>query len=63
MKQFEKYLPELVIERPYYLAKELSFKDIGLIKLLLGQRRVGKSYMLFQLMNELFFWRKSADMI
>ena len=52
MNQYEKYLPEVVINRPYYLKKALAFKDSGLIKLFLGQRRVGKSYMLFQVMKE-----------
>ena len=53
MNQHKKYLPDVVINRPYYLAKALAFKDSGLIKLFLGQRRVGKSYMLFQVMKEL----------
>ena len=53
MSQYKKYLPEVIINRPYYLKKALAFKDSGLIKLFLGQRRVGKSYMLFQVMKEL----------
>jgi len=53
MNQYKKYLPEVVITRPNYLTKALAFKDSGLIKLFLGQRRVGKSYMLFQVMKEL----------
>ncbi len=61
--QFEKYLPEFVIDRPFYLKKALAFKDSGLIKLFLGQRRVGKSYMLFQVINEIQRHHTSANIV
>lgn len=40
-----------VIERPKYQEKIKPFIDKQLIKILVGQRRVGKSYLLFQIMN------------
>lgn len=40
-----------IIERPYYLDKIKPFIDKGLIKVLTGQRRVGKSYVMLQLMD------------
>ena len=61
--QFEKYLPEMIIDRPSYLDKALAFKDSGLIKLFIGQRRVGKSYMLFQVMKSIHSENKSANLI
>ena len=61
--QFEKYLPEMIIDRPSYLNKALAFKDSGLIKLFIGQRRVGKSYMLFQVMKSIHSENKSANLV
>jgi len=43
-----KYIP-----RPLYFNKIEPFIDTGLIKVLTGQRRVGKSYVLIQLMEEI----------
>lgn len=43
-----KYIP-----RPDYLGKISPFIGKGLIKVLTGQRRVGKSYILYQLMDEI----------
>ncbi|MEI6434827.1 MAG: ATP-binding protein [Bacteroidota bacterium] len=63
MNQFEKYLPAIVINRPCYLQKALAFKNSGLIKLFLGQRRVGKSYMLFQVMKEVQKLDTSANLV
>lgn len=40
------------IKRPVYLEKIRPFIDKPLIKVLVGQRRIGKSYMLLQLMDE-----------
>jgi len=39
------------IKRKYYLEKINPFIDKGIIKVIVGQRRVGKSYLLFQLMD------------
>jgi len=63
MIQFKKYLPEVIIERTSYLNKALAFKDSGLIKLFIGQRRVGKSYMLFQVMKRIHSENKSANLV
>lgn len=46
-----------VIPRPIYLSRIKPFIGKNLIKVITGQRRVGKSYLLFQLMNEI----KSAN--
>lgn len=40
-----------IINRPYYIEKIKPYIDKGLIKVLTGQRRVGKSYVMLQLMN------------
>jgi predicted AAA+ superfamily ATPase len=37
------------IDRPYYIKKVRPFIGKSLIKLLTGQRRVGKSYLLMQI--------------
>lgn len=39
------------IKRKYYLDKIKPFINKGLIKVIVGQRRVGKSYLLFQIMD------------
>lgn len=41
------------IKRPKYLFKIAPFVDKDIIKVIVGQRRVGKSYLLFQIMDEL----------
>ncbi len=41
------------IERPLYLNKILPYVQKEIMKILVGQRRVGKSYMLFQLMDRI----------
>ena len=41
------------IERPLYLNRILPFVGKDIMKVLVGQRRVGKSYMLFQLMDRI----------
>jgi uncharacterized protein len=41
------------IKRPYYLDRIRPFMNKDIIKVLTGQRRVGKSYLLFQAMDEL----------
>ncbi|MBU4000038.1 ATP-binding protein, partial [Patescibacteria group bacterium] len=38
-------------KRPYYLNKIIPFIGVDLIKVLIGQRRIGKSYILLQLMD------------
>ena len=39
----------MVIERDYYLNKLISKKENGLIKVITGIRRCGKSFLLFEL--------------
>lgn len=52
------------IKRSAYLAKIEPFFNKGVIKVIIGQRRVGKSYLLFQIMDELVKkGAKKADMI
>ncbi len=41
-----------IISRPIYLTRIRPFIGKNLIKVMTGQRRVGKSYLLFQLMDE-----------
>ena len=41
------------IKRPHYLDRIRPFINKDIIKVLVGQRRVGKSYLLFQIMDEL----------
>ncbi len=41
------------IKRPYYLDRIRPFMNKDIIKVLVGQRRVGKSYLLFQIIDEL----------
>jgi len=42
------------IKRTYYLERIRPFMNKDVIKVLVGQRRVGKSYLLLQIMDELF---------
>jgi predicted AAA+ superfamily ATPase len=44
----KKYIP-----RNYYFKKVIPFKDKEIIKVITGQRRVGKSYVLLQIMDEI----------
>ncbi len=48
---YEKYTPEKVIIRQRYLDTCTKYLEKDLIKIFAGQRRVGKSYMLFQVIN------------
>lgn len=42
-----------LIDRPRYTNRILPFIDKPVIKVLTGQRRVGKSYVMMQLMNHI----------
>ncbi|MFH1251874.1 MAG: ATP-binding protein [bacterium] len=46
-------IPDRLIYRTHYLSAIEPFIDQPLVKVLVGQRRVGKSYMLYQLMNDI----------
>jgi len=50
-------------KRPYYLNKIRPFIGSDLIKVLVGQRRVGKSYILLQLMDEIKAKDKKANIV
>ena len=50
-------------KRPYYLEKIIPFIGTDLIKVLIGQRRVGKSYILFQLIDEIIAKDKKANIV
>jgi hypothetical protein len=50
-------------KRLYYLNKIKPFMDSDLIKVLVGQRRVGKSYIMFQLIDEIKKKNKNANVV
>ena len=52
-----------IIERPAYTEKIMPFVDKDIIKVLTGQRRVGKSYILFQLIGEIKKHNRNANII
>lgn len=52
-----------VIKRPDYLHKALPFLDKNLIKVLTGQRRTGKSYIMLQVMDEVLDMYPEAQII
>lgn len=51
------------ISRPKYIEKVKPYINKDIIKVLIGQRRVGKSYMLFQIMDEITKQDKNANII
>jgi len=50
-------------KRPYYIDKIRPFIGSDLIKVIIGQRRVGKSYILLQLMDEIRAQDKKANIV
>ena len=50
-------------KRKYYLEKIKPFIDKDIIKVIVGQRRVGKSYLLFQIMDAIKKKHKNANII
>ena len=56
-------IPKSIHQRPIYLDVVKPFIGKQLIKVLTGQRRVGKSYLLFQLMEEINLTDPSAAII
>ncbi len=56
-------LPKNIHNRDIYVARVKPFMNKQLIKVLTGQRRVGKSYLLFQLMKEVKKKDKTANII
>lgn len=51
------------IKRPAYLKKILPYIGTDLIKVIIGQRRVGKSYLLYQIMDEIIKEDAKANII
>lgn len=51
------------IKRPIYLDLVKPYIDKDIIKVLVGQRRVGKSYMLFQIMDEIISLHRNPNII
>ena len=56
-------IPKAIIKRNDYINRVLPFMDKNLIKIFTGQRRVGKSYLLFQIMELLNEKDQSASII
>ncbi len=52
-----------VINRSLYINRIIPFINKGVIKVLTGQRRIGKSYILLQLMDEIRISNTSANII
>jgi predicted AAA+ superfamily ATPase len=52
-----------ILNRPYYTNRIKSFIGKGIIKVLTGQRRVGKSYILLQLMQEIKEENPNANIV
>lgn len=57
------HIPENLIDRLVYIDKIKPFIDQPLIKALVGQRRVGKSYILFSIMKFVMESRSDANII
>jgi predicted AAA+ superfamily ATPase len=52
-----------LIPRPVYTSRIAPFINKEIIKVISGQRRVGKSYILFQLINEIKQQNPEANII
>ena len=57
------HIPDNLIERKVYIDKIKPFIEQPLIKALVGQRRVGKSYILFSIMKYIMESRPGANII
>lgn len=55
------FIPDGLIVRKMYLDKALPYLDKDIVKILTGQRRVGKSYILFQLINHILQQHPQAN--
>lgn len=56
-------LPENIIPRPQYIEKTIPFIGKNLVKVFTGQRRVGKSYLLFQIIQYIKDKNKNATIL
>lgn len=55
--------PTKIIHRPVYISKVKPYIGKNLIKVLTGQRRVGKSYLIFQLIEDILKEEPNANII
>ena len=60
---YKKYLKQDLINRDIYLKRFYPYINKDIIKVIIGQRRVGKSYLLFQLMKHLEEGNPKANII
>ena len=56
-------IPQDVQFRPHYLEQVRPFMGKNIIKVFTGQRRVGKSYLLYQLMEMILQENKDASIL
>ena len=56
-------IPENLIKRDMYISRILPFMNKSIVKVITGSRRVGKSYLLFQLMQTIVEKDKNANII
>lgn len=56
-------LPENSIRRTVYLEKVRPFRNTNLIKVFTGQRRVGKSYLLYQIIQDILSQNPAATIV
>lgn len=61
--EINKFIPENIIIRKAYLEKAIPFIRKDIVKILIGQRRVGKSYILYQLMQYIMLNDSAANII
>jgi len=60
---YKKYLKKDILKRETYLKKVIPYIDKDIIKVFIGQRRVGKSYLMFQIMEHISSKNKNANII
>lgn len=56
-------IPKTLIKREGYIEKIVPFMRKNIVKVLTGQRRVGKSFLLYQLMEQILKERSDANII
>jgi len=56
-------LPQNITQRPHYIKKVAPFIGKNIIKVFVGQRRVGKSYLLFQIIQHLLAQDEKASIV
>lgn len=56
-------IPKIIHHRDVYIERILPFKDKSIVKVMVGHRRVGKSYILYQLMEIILAEDSEANII